>query len=229
MFEQKAPNRSPGVAMKYDFDIQLIVPKGMFEDPKLDALLGGGGLNPNTSDNYVALFRDQKTVDALNGASPVVREFFKASGFGFSTHDSGAPDGFYPQENETAYLDVLRRVSENMKVFNLKNEDTNGFFFPDFLAHIVAAKPVDMHPKTPDQAPQALAAAAVPANFEDSLAEKAEAHASSPALTMLKRAVVALTIYIVLWQGASFLGLIGPIALDEGNPGSTHAVARSGE
>ena len=215
--------------LKYDFDIQLILPKGTFDDPKLDDLLGGGGVNPNTSSNYVALFRDQKTVDALNGASPAVREFFKATGFGFSTYNSGAPDGFYPQENETAYLDVLQRVAENLKVFDLKEESSNGFFFPDFLAHIVAAKPMDMAKQDPRKAPGKIAAQAAPASFEDSLAEKAKAHATNPALTMLKRAVVALTIYIVLWQGASQLGLIGPINLDDGNTGGTHAVARSGE
>lgn len=215
--------------MKYDFDIQLILSKGMFEDPKLEELLGGGGVNPNTSANYVALFRDQKTVDALSGASPVVQEFFKASGFGFSTYQSGAPEGYYPKENETAYLDVLQRVAKNMKVYDLKKENTNGFFFPDFLAHIVAAKPIEMNKVERKKDADRVAAAAAPASFDDSLAEKAQAHASSPALTMLKRAVVALTIYIVLWQGASIFGLIGPIELDEGHTGSTHAVARSGE
>ena len=211
--------------LKYDFDIQLIVPKAMFEDPKLEALLGGGGLNPNTQNSYVALFRDQRTVDALNGASPVVREFFKASGFGFSTYDTGAPDGYYPHENETAYLDILNRVSENLKVFNLKDENTNGFFFPDFLAHIVAAKPLDMNKKTQEIAAEPLHTA----EPEDPSIEKAVAHVSNPALTMLKRAVVALTIYIVLWQGASMAGLIGPIELDDGHASSSHAIARSSQ
>ena len=213
--------------MKYDFDIQLIIPKGFVDDPELDEALGSTGLNPHTNSNYVALFRDQKTVDALNGASPVVKDFFKASGFGFSTHSSGAPDGFYPAENEAAHLEVLQRLSENMKRFKVKDENTNGFFFPDFLAHIVAAKPLDQRPKAPLK--DAGTTEHAPANFDDALAEKAKAHATNPAMTMLKRAVVALTIYIVLWQGASMFGLIGPIELGEVNSGVSHTVARTGE
>lgn len=217
------------MSLSYDFDIQLIVPKTAFEDPKLNELLGSEGVNPNTRANYVALFRDQQTVAALSGASETVRDFFKASGFGFTVFDSGAGPGRYPKENEVAHLDVLRRLSQNMKQFDLKGQETNGFELPDFLAHIVAAKPIDNTQKMSAKPVPAVPPTPENEGFEGHLAEKAEAHVAHPAMTILKRAVVALTLYLVLWQAATYFGVPDWLGLSNGDAGSEHTVARGSE
>lgn len=132
--------------MKYDFDIQLVAPITYFRDPKLNQLFRNDSLSAGLGGGYVAFFRDKQAAEALISASPKVQEFFRASGFGFATFDSGAPEGFYPAEYEAAHLDVLARLSENLKVYDLTGEDTNAFDFTDFLSNALSARPIDLAP-----------------------------------------------------------------------------------
>lgn len=93
---------------------------------------------------YIALFREPETAAALKGADFAVRSYFKESGFGFLTHDSGAGRGRYPLGDEEARIAVIRRLGDTMWRFDLTGADMNGFDFGDFLAHLSEAEPVDM-------------------------------------------------------------------------------------
>lgn len=132
------------MALNYDFDIHWIMPREITNDPKFSEMLGDIGFNANARGNYVALFRDPGTADAIRGSSATVRAFFEHCGFGFNVYDSGAPAGRYPKEDEAARLDVLNRMSESLKEFKLKDEDFNGFNFGEFMSYVVRAEPIDM-------------------------------------------------------------------------------------
>ena len=137
------------MSLKYDFDIHWVIPREMFADPKLGEMLGETGLEANARGNYVALFRDPATAEALRGASSEVQEFFKACGFGFNTYESGAPEGRFPASDEAAHTDVLTRMNENLQKFDLKGADMNGFSFTGFLDHVSSAQPIEMEATMP--------------------------------------------------------------------------------
>lgn len=142
------------VAVKYDFDIHWILPQDLFSDPKIGTELAQLGMNAEARGNYVALFRDPKTVAMLRGADEVTRRFFEACGFGLNVYDSGAGPGYYPEADEQARRDVVAQVTDNLDKYPLKNADLNGFEFARFLALLAMAKPVGPnHPKS-QAAPQ---------------------------------------------------------------------------
>ncbi len=81
--------------LSYDFDIHWIIPQDALTDPSIARMMGEVGIKQDARANYVALFRDPRTVAALRGADAAVRGWLEKSGFGFETHDSGAGAGRY--------------------------------------------------------------------------------------------------------------------------------------
>lgn len=126
------------MALIYDFDIRWV----LSEDSPAGSGVSGAGPGVTPRKGYVALFRDARTVEALAGADETLRRWLSASGFGFTVFDSGAGPGRYPARDEEARLDILGRLSANMKSANLKGAALNGFSMPAFLKAIVEAKPV---------------------------------------------------------------------------------------
>lgn len=136
------------MTLNYDFDMFDVIPGNGDEDPSLGRFMTEIGFRPDATARKVALFRDQRTADALRDAPDSLREFFLASGFGLNTYQSGAPTGFYPQEDEDARLDIIRRLTENAEIYPLprltEGADAQGFVLMDFLAALAAAQPMEM-------------------------------------------------------------------------------------
>lgn len=137
------------MALKYDYDIQWQFPRESLADKRIGQMLDDGGLRPDMRPNYLALFRDPATAEALKGASEPVRKLFRASGFGFTCYQSGAADGTYPAEDEPAHVDVIGRLTENLQGLSLVAEDLNGFDFEAFVDHILAARPTELDEAIP--------------------------------------------------------------------------------
>lgn len=135
--------------LSYDFDIHWILPQETLADPEIAKMMGDIGFDTNARSNYVALFRDPKTVEALRGADDKVRSWLESSGFGFNVYDSGAGPGAYPAADEAARIDVIDRLSKTMKAAGLKEANFNGFHLPTFLKAVVEAKPVKAQASPP--------------------------------------------------------------------------------
>lgn len=141
------------MGLQYDFDIHWLIPQDVTADPSIAKMMGELGFNLNSRGNYMALFRDPRTAEALKGADDEVRSFFEESGFGWGTYDSGAGPGRFPRKDESAITDVTDRLSQNVGGFDLAGKNWNGFNMAEFLNHIVTMEPVDMAGAPPPQAP----------------------------------------------------------------------------
>lgn len=137
------------MSLTYDFDIFDVIPTDGEDDPTLGRFMSEIGFGPDQKSRKVALFRDQRTADALRDAPDVLRDFFLASGFGLNTYHSGAPDGYYPAKDEDARLDIIRQLTENAEVYDLQqiaehNIAGLGFVLGDFLTALAHAQPIDL-------------------------------------------------------------------------------------
>ena len=126
----------------YDFDIHWLIPREVEADPAISELLGDIGFNWNSRGNCIALFRDPQVIAMIDRADPVLREFLKASGFGFIPYQSGAPSGHFPAVDATARADVINRLDTQLGQFALQGADLGGFDFGAFLKSIVDARPL---------------------------------------------------------------------------------------
>lgn len=127
------------MALTYDFDI------------------GGGAIAEPR-----AMFRDQATVDALQGADPAVQALFTESGFALKTFHSGAPPGRFPARDEEARARVIERLSTNLGAHDLKGANWGGFDFQLFMQSLAAAEPLEdelLAPTGPRRIDQDLLAA----------------------------------------------------------------------
>ncbi|WP_316646934.1 hypothetical protein [Ovoidimarina sediminis] len=131
------------------------MPKEIAADPQFAGLMAAAGIDANARGNYRALFRDMATVEALRGADDEVRAYFEASGFGLNVYDSGAGPGRFPAEDEPAVNDVASRLAENIKKFDLKGKNFNGFDMGAFCVHLAEMKPLKA--AAPVAAPQPVA------------------------------------------------------------------------
>lgn len=125
----------------YDFDIHWVFPRDLGIDPAIGRMLGEIGVNMNARGNYIALFRDPAVIATIERADPVLREYLKASGFGFVPSGSGLPQGYAPGEDEGARNDVLARLEENLSRFDLAGADLGGFDFAALVRAITRARP----------------------------------------------------------------------------------------
>ena len=126
----------------YDFDIQWLIPREVEADPAIGKLLRDVGLYGNSRGNYIALFRDPQVIAMVERADPVLREFLKASGFGFIPYQSGAPEGYFPAVDESARKDVIARLVDNLERFDLKGADLGGFDVAVFFRVITRGQPM---------------------------------------------------------------------------------------
>ena len=111
------------MSLTYDFDMVAMGPEGMHGQPR-------------------AMFRDPRTVAALNMADEAVRAYFLASGFVIQAHDSGAPPGRFAQRDEDARAQVIESLSANLATHNLEGVNWGGFAFPAFMQALSKAEPV---------------------------------------------------------------------------------------
>lgn len=128
----------------YDFDIRWLSPLEAEHDPAIGQLLSDIGFDSTSRGNYIALFRDPRIIAMIERADPVLRDYLKASGFGFAPYHSGAPAGRFPASDRVARTDVFARLDTNLSKFDLKNADLGGFDFAAFLKAIVEGKPLQL-------------------------------------------------------------------------------------
>ncbi len=140
---------NPQMTLRYDFDIVDIFPSDVFSDARIAQALGDIGIDGNAAGNKKALFRDQATVDAILAGPPALRDYLEASGFGFTTYDSGAPAGRYPAKDGPMIVHVVERLSQNRSDFDFAASRSveplpGGFNFGHFELHLATIKPIDM-------------------------------------------------------------------------------------
>lgn len=132
------------MVLKYDYDIRWVIPREAQDDPAIGGMRAQIGFQHNTRANYVALFRDAATAEALAAASPALLAYFKASGFGLESYASGAPEGHFPASDLAARNDVIDRLTENLAQFDVTEETASGFDFGAFLDYEITAQPIEM-------------------------------------------------------------------------------------
>lgn len=121
------------MAMRYDFDMVAMTPDGL---PDKFGNFGATGVEK------VAMFRDPRTVAALNQADTTVQTFFTDSGFALQAFDSGAPPGRFPIRDENARIAVIDRLSTNLSAHNLNGANWGGFDFQAFMGALATAEPI---------------------------------------------------------------------------------------
>ncbi|MEM0948452.1 MAG: hypothetical protein AAGK37_13670 [Pseudomonadota bacterium] len=145
------------MGLSYDFDIHWLVPRELYSNAQACAFEEETGETADVRGTYRALFRETETASALLGSDEPVRRFFEAAGFGFNVYDSGAPAGRYPQEDETAHIDVIERLTGALPGFDPEAHNMNGFDFEMFLEHLATAEPwVQPAPAAPKRTRRAL-------------------------------------------------------------------------
>ncbi len=121
------------MALTYDIDIQKIGTDGLFSDPKLSRIFGGTAATGESSDEYVAKFRNPATAEMLQGADETVRTFFKESGFAFLPSGVDLPEGRHREADTMALTDLMRRLKDHVPKYRLKDADWNGFDISEMI------------------------------------------------------------------------------------------------
>jgi len=137
------------MALSYDFDITSVIPTDMMTEPRAGSFaaeIGAAGMSP---ENFVALFRKQETVDALNQAPEDVRELLVAAGWGRGRAQSDMPDGTYPTDHKELRAHFLGRLVDTLEERGWPEGDDGGsspdaFKLRDFMSAALAAQPVDL-------------------------------------------------------------------------------------
>lgn len=135
------------MTLKYDVDVHHIMPESAFADPKNAEMLKLAGIELNTRGNCVAKFRDPKTAAALEGADPIIKEFFSACGFAFIPSGLTLPAGTFDAKFDDHITDVARRMQENMSLLDpIKNAEKpvnwNGLNFGELIQWFSTCQPI---------------------------------------------------------------------------------------
>lgn len=133
--------------LKYDFDILDLSSEGAAERLALHDTHALGNAAVVSKTQVIAMFRDQQTVDALLRGPSALLEYFRKSGFGVQTLDSGAPRNRYPAEDEAARLAIIELLAKNVDAAAISEIDDEAaepgsFRLADFLQHLTEATPV---------------------------------------------------------------------------------------
>lgn len=143
------------MALRYDFDIICVFDEGCEESRALEARLRHSDDAHELGSSKLAMFRDPETVEALQAAPKGVRHLMEASGFGLAAYDSGAPDGYYPQQDEEDRIALMLRLTENLRYHDRHagsdlhlHSETPVFDFEAFVQHLETATPMDMETET---------------------------------------------------------------------------------
>lgn len=185
------------MALRYDFDIVDTMSPQAGREAATARLLSSAGVRRDDPAQRVALFRDRRTALALRSAPKGLRSCFIASGFGLSVFESGLPSGRYQARDETARLDVITRLTENLTRFELPRAEDypigdNVFRMGDFVQALAQARPLD------PARPAAQAAWGGLAGF-----------ASAPLWRKLSLASGGAVLYLMIWRAVQMSGLFG--------------------
>lgn len=145
------------MALRYDFDILPVCD---------DAPAASEDMAParELGASCMALFRDPATVDALKAAPDGLRVYLEASGFGLTAHDSGAPEGTYPAEDEETRLALIAQLAARLPHADLTaddlqpatpKDDSDRFDLPAFLHSLETAQPLAQDPPAPPEPTEA--------------------------------------------------------------------------
>lgn len=126
----------------YDIDISYLYPPAVFDDPEKGALLRRNGMQPHSRTNYVARFRDPRTVQALAGASDLVKAYFQDCGFANAPSGVALPSGTFDDTFRNHQKDVVMRMQENLATHDLSGQHWNGLDIVACEQAVNHAKPV---------------------------------------------------------------------------------------
>ncbi|MEL6522463.1 MAG: hypothetical protein AAFQ66_15960 [Pseudomonadota bacterium] len=128
------------MGIKYDVDMFSVVPDSvqLMLMPYLDKLHTTAQMSRKR-----AMFRDEQAIEALLRADQVVRDFLTASGVSLDVHDSGAPSGYYPSNEEEDRLTIAEQLAYNLDQFDLKGANWGGFDLYAFADALLYAEPMD--------------------------------------------------------------------------------------
>jgi hypothetical protein len=133
--------------LSYDFDMFSIFSDEIFADPKMRGMLKDAGITARMAGNRIALFRDQRTAEALRAAPQPIRDWLRASGFGENFLPSGIPPGHYRASDEQERLQIMQRLTDNLSKFPLPKAGSPEalaaeFKLAEFLANLTTAVPM---------------------------------------------------------------------------------------
>ncbi|MEM1235546.1 MAG: hypothetical protein AAGI10_01165 [Pseudomonadota bacterium] len=132
--------------LNYDIDIHFVIPKEIAGAQEHAQLFQDIGFNADARGNYVAMFRDPAVATALQGASPELKTYLKASGFSELTSGRSLPPGTYDAEGEAQFMDVCARLAQNAGSYDLRGAHGNGFDVQALYRHLVAMRPITHQP-----------------------------------------------------------------------------------
>lgn len=137
------------MTLRYDFDIICVFDEGSEESRAREARHRHSDDAHELGSSKLAMFRDPETVEALKAAPKGVRHLMEASGFGLAAYDSGAPDGYYPAEDEEDRIALMLRLTENLRYHDIHagsdlhlHTETPVFEFEAFVQHLETAAPM---------------------------------------------------------------------------------------
>jgi len=131
------------MTMCYDIDISYLYPPAVFDDPVKGALLRRNGLHPHSRANYIARFRDARTVRALAGAADDIKAYFQDCGFVFEVSGGALPQGSVDYAFRNHLRDVGKRMQENLAHYDLDARDMNGLDIAACKSAIDEARPIE--------------------------------------------------------------------------------------
>lgn len=105
-----------GAMLSYEFDIYYADVGHAGSNATKGLTLDG----QRRSDAVIALFRDQKTADAVTASPPIVRLFLEETGFGFSQAGDAAYSGYVPATDEETRRDLIDQLTHTLSNRALK-------------------------------------------------------------------------------------------------------------
>ena len=136
------------MTLNYDIDFFSIFPEEIFSSDGTGDFLKEIGFQSDQAQNKVAMFRDPKTLQALQNAPENVRAFVTEIGIGMNVYDSGAPIGRYLASDEQYREPIFHKFFVSMALPEVKamletDVPEGEFSLSDFWNYNLEAKPIE--------------------------------------------------------------------------------------
>lgn len=128
--------------MQYDFDVEPFARPRKRTDPQMVSLLQELGVREGQGAVFQAKFRDKRAIDALAGASHLIREVFEDCGFSWVASVVDLPPGHVRSQDHHLIDDIVKNLQEKLAECDLHQQSWNGFDLAAFLAAQVNRTPV---------------------------------------------------------------------------------------
>ena len=112
--------------LDYQFDARSLTATRSSSSPQVDAVQQDL-VAPRVWGQTVFLFRDPRTSAALRKAPEMLREALEELRFGYGTHRSPCPSGFYPPRDEVVRNQLIERIDEMIADGRLDFDELHDF------------------------------------------------------------------------------------------------------